>query len=129
MENKKRILIVDDEQDLVEMLATRFEAAGYEVDMAYNGQECLERVRNNKPNLIILDIMMPKLDGLHVCRLLKFNEEYQDIPIVILTARGQENDRQAGEKVGADFYIVKPFDSDDLMSTVEELVNRGEGVL
>lgn len=124
MDYKKRILIVDDEQELVEMLTTRFEAAGYEVDCAYNGQECLERVRNNRPDLIILDIMMPKLDGLHVCRLLKFNEEYQEIPIVILTARGQDSDRTAGEKVGADFYVIKPFDSSELLETVGKLVNR-----
>ncbi len=124
MGEKKRILIVDDEQELVEMLTARFEAAGFEVDSAFNGQECLERVRSRRPDAIILDIMMPKLDGLHVCRLLKFNEEYQDIPIVILTARGQEADRLEGDKVGADFYIVKPFESKDLMETVSSLINR-----
>ena len=124
MENKKRILIVDDEAELVEMLTTRFESSGYDVDCAYNGQECLERVRNNRPDIIILDIMMPKLDGLHVCRLLKFNEEYQEIPIVFLTARGQDSDKTSGEKVGADFYIVKPFDSSDLVKTVDRLVHK-----
>jgi DNA-binding response OmpR family regulator len=125
MEEKKRILIVDDEAELVEMLTTRFEAAGYEVDCAFNGQECLEHVRNKRPDIILLDIMMPKLDGLHVCRLLKFNEEYQEIPIVILTARGQESDKTSGEKVGADFYIVKPFDSGNLVETVDRLVHKG----
>ena len=116
----KKILIVDDEIDLVETIKFRLEAAGYDVVTAYDGQEALKKVRNEKPDLILLDVMMPSVDGYQVCRMLKFDDKYRDIPIIMLTARGQDKDRATGEEVGADAYIAKPFDSKILMAKIEE---------
>lgn len=124
MTKKLRILIVDDEKDMVDLLTMRFESVGYEVEVASDGQEGLEKVRKNKPDLIILDVMMPKLDGYHMCRLLKFDSTYRDIPVLMLTARGQEHERETGMNVGADAYIVKPFDGKELLTTVERLLKK-----
>lgn len=120
----KRILIVDDEKDLVETLTFRFEAAGYEVIAAYDGQDGLERARKEKPDIILLDVMMPKMDGYMVCRLLKFDDRYKDIPIIMLTARGQEIDKKTGSDVGANKYVTKPFDSKQLIEEIEKLTEK-----
>lgn len=122
MAAKKRILIVDDERDMVDLLRLRLESVGYEVDAAYDGQEGLMRARKRKPDLIILDVMMPRLDGRQVCRLLKFDDAFTSVPIIMLTALGQERDRQTGESVGADEYIVKPFDGQVLLDAVKRLL-------
>jgi len=124
MIEKKKILIVDDERDFVEMLKVRLESSGYEVDVAYDGQEGLDKARHDKPDLVVLDVMMPLLDGYHVCRLLKFDEQFNQIPVIILTARGRPEDRETGEDVGGDAYMVKPFDSKELLSKIQELLNR-----
>jgi DNA-binding response OmpR family regulator len=116
----KKILVVDDELDLLEMLKTRFESMGYDVVTAVDGHEGLTKAKTEKPDLIILDIMMPKMDGHQVCRLLKFDARYKHIPIVMLTARGQEIDRQMGAEVGADCYITKPFDAAELVKVIKE---------
>ncbi|EKD50493.1 MAG: adenylate/guanylate cyclase [uncultured bacterium] len=118
----KRILIVDDERDLVETLTYRLEALGYEVLTAYDGQEGLDRVREEKPDLILLDVMMPKLDGYHVCRLIKFDDDLKGIPIIMLTARGQPQDRQTGRDSGADDYLTKPFESAVLLEKIQQLL-------
>ena len=119
---KKKILIVDDEVELVIAMQIRFEQSGYDVLSANDGQEALDKARSEKPNLIILDLMLPKLDGYKVCRMLKFDEKYKHIPIIMLTARAQESDKELGMEVGADAYITKPFDSGLLLLKVEELV-------
>lgn len=124
MGDKKRVLIVDDERDLVETISFRLEAAGYEVLSAYDGQEGLEKARDEKPDLILLDVMMPKMDGYQVCRFLKFDEDFKNIPIVMLTARGQESDKNTGAGVGADAYITKPFDSASLLLKIKELLEK-----
>ena len=121
MQNKK-ILVVDDERDLVETLTFRLEASNYEVLSAYDGQEGLEKARAEKPDLIILDLMLPKIDGYKVCRMLKFDEKYKNIPIILFTARAQETDKQMGEDVGADAYITKPFEPQVLLEKVKELL-------
>jgi DNA-binding response OmpR family regulator len=121
---KKKLLIVEDEKDLVEMVKFRLEASGYEATTAYDGQEGLDKAHKEKPDLIILDIMLPKLDGYKVCRLLKFDEKYKNIPIIMFTARAQESDKKTGEDVGADAYITKPFDSQVLLSKIEELLKK-----
>lgn len=121
---KLRILLVDDESDLVEMVKMRLEANGYEVLTAYNGQEALEKARKEKPNLIILDIMLPKIDGYKVCRILKFDDNYRKIPIVMFSARAQESDKETGERVGADAYITKPFEPEILLKTIEGLLAK-----
>lgn len=122
--DKKRILLVDDEEAMVEMVKMRLEAAGYEVIPAYDGQEALDKARKEKLDLIILDIMLPKIDGYKVCRILKFDEKYKQIPVVMFTARAQEADKQTGQQVGADAYITKPFEPAVLLDTIAKLLNK-----
>ena len=117
-----RILLVDDEKDLVETVTFRLEATGYEVIKAYDGQEALDKAKKEKPNLIILDLMLPKMDGYKVCRMLKFDEKYKHIPIILFTARAQEEDKKLGEEVGADAYITKPFEPEALLGKIKELI-------
>lgn len=120
--DKKRILLVDDEEDLVVTISMRLEANNYDVIPAYDGQEGLKKAREEKPDLIILDIMMPKLDGYQVCRMLKFDRTLNKIPIIMLTAMSQEEDKKTGMDVKADAYITKPFDSKVLIDKVKELL-------
>jgi len=120
--DKKRILIVDDEIGIVEMLSLRLEANEYEVFAAYDGQEGLDKARTSKPDLIILDLMLPKLDGYKVCRILKFDEKYKQIPIILFTARAQEADVKLGKLVGADAYLTKPFEPEILLAKIKELI-------
>lgn len=118
----KRILLVDDEVELVSMMKMRLEASGYEVLTAYDGKEALDKARQEKPDLIILDLMLPKLDGYKVCRMLKFDEKYKHMPIIMFTARAQESDEEMGKEVGADAYIIKPFEPQALLDKIEELI-------
>ena len=118
----KKILVIDDEQDLVDMLEITLESEGYEVLKAYDGYEGLEKSRESKPDLILLDIMLPKMDGYQVCRLLKFDDTSKDIPIVMLTARNQKQDRLTGKRVGADEYLVKPFSNEDLLKKIKAMI-------
>ena len=120
--NKKRILLVDDEEDLRKMLAFRLEAVDYEVLQAVDGQEGLNKARADKPDLIILDLMLPKLDGFKVCRMLKFDEKYKHIPVIMFTARAQKNDEELGKEMGADAYITKPFEPKALLEKMKELL-------
>jgi len=124
MSDRKRILIVDDEKDLVDILKTRLEIEGYEILAAYDGQEGLEKAQEEKPDLILLDVMMPKMNGYQVCRLLKYDEEFQNIPVIIITARGQEQDKMTGDEVGADEYITKPFENGVLFAKIKELLGK-----
>src|SRR3990167_768650 len=107
--DKKRILIVDDEEDILSVVKFRLEANNYEVLLAADGQEGLNKARTEKPDLIILDIMLPKLDGYKVCRMLKFDDRYKHIPIILFSARTQDSDLETGKQQGADAYITKPF--------------------
>jgi len=113
----KKILVVDDEEDLVEIIRFPLELEGLDVLVSYNGEDALNQARKENPDLILLDLMLPKLDGYKVCRLLKFDERYKHIPILILTAKTQEKDKLLGKETGADEYITKPFD-------IEYLINR-----
>lgn len=122
--NKKRILVVDDEMDLVETLRFSLEMEGYEVLTSYNGEEALQLARNNQPDLILLDVMLPKMDGYKVCRLLKFDARYKHIPILMLTAKAQEKDRITGQETGADEYITKPFEMEDLMKKIRTYLGQ-----
>jgi two-component system alkaline phosphatase synthesis response regulator PhoP len=116
----KKILIVDDEVDLVETVRFPLEMEGFDVLVSYNGEDALNQARKEKPDLIILDLMLPKLDGYKVCRLLKFDERYKHIPILMLTAKTQEKDKILGKETGADEYITKPFEMDYLMEKVKK---------
>jgi two-component system alkaline phosphatase synthesis response regulator PhoP len=122
--NPKKILVVDDEVDLVETVRFPLEMEGFDVLVSYNGEDALNQARKEKPDLIILDLMLPKLDGYKVCRLLKFDERYKHIPILMLTAKTQEKDKILGKETGADEYITKPFEMDYLMEKVRTYLNK-----
>ncbi len=124
MSDQKKILIIDDEPDILEMLVLRLEANDYEVISATDGQKGLDKARNENPDLIILDLMLPKIDGFKVCRMLKFDERFKKIPIVLFTARTQEADMKLGQEVGADAYITKPFEPNILLGKVAELLKK-----
>lgn len=120
----KKILIVDDEKDLVETLIFQLEAFGYEVVTANDGADGLEKAKTVKPDLIILDLMLPKMDGYKVCGLLKSDSRYAKIPIIMFTARAQASDIALGKEVGADAYITKPFEHDVLTGKIKELLRE-----
>lgn len=119
---KKRILLVDDEKELVQTVTMRLEANGYEVIPAYDGKEALDKAKKEKPDLIILDLMLPKMDGYKVCGLLKADARYNKIPIIMFTARAQEEDIKMGQEVGAEAYIIKPFEPKALLDKIQELI-------
>ena len=118
--DKKRILIVDDERDIADTIQFQLEFEGFECLAAYDGEEALSKAKNENPDLIILDIMLPKINGYKIARLLKFDESYKQIPIIMLTARTQEKDIKLGEETGADEYVTKPFDMDMLVALVKK---------
>jgi CheY-like chemotaxis protein len=122
MSDRRRILLADDEPSLVKMLSKHLELAGYEVLVAFDGQEALTKAKAERPDLIILDIMMPKLDGYNVCATLKQDPRYQQIPILILTAKTRKEDEAMAKKVGADEYIRKPFRSEALIESIQRLM-------
>ncbi len=119
---QRRILIADDEEDVVTALQFALEAEGYECLTAYDGNEAFTKAKKEKPDLIILDIMMPKMNGYQISRLLKFDKRYKDILILMLTARTQEKDQKLGEETGADLYVTKPFEIDGLVNTINHLL-------
>lgn len=116
-----KILIVDDEPPILELLVYNFKRASYTVLTARNGEEALAVARRDQPDLIILDIMLPKLDGLEVCRRLR---QERDVPIIMLTARDSEVDRVVGLELGADDYVVKPFSVRELLARVKNVLRR-----
>ena len=120
--SKKRILVVDDEPDFVKAIQIILEANNYEVTVATDGQQGLNLARSQKPDLIVLDLMLPKMDGYKVCRFLKFDEKYREIPIIMLTARGQEEDKSLGQQMGADDYIVKSEKPEILLEKINQLL-------
>jgi DNA-binding response OmpR family regulator len=122
----KKILIVDDEQDIVESLKFVLETYNYTCYCAYNGEDGLKLAREIVPDLIILDVMMPRINGFKISRLLKFDAKYKNIPILMITARSQEEDKLIGEETGADEYITKPFDLDEVVKTVQKYLNSEE---
>jgi DNA-binding response OmpR family regulator len=122
--NSKKILIVDDEVDLVETVRFPLEMEGYHVLVSYNGEDALNQARKENPDLILLDLMLPKLDGYKVCRLLKFDDRYKHIPILMLTAKTQEKDKALGMETGANEYITKPFEIDHLLKKVKTYLNK-----
>ncbi len=121
---KKRILLADDEEDIKTVVAMFLEAEGYEVITAFDGLDALEKVRCDKPDLILLDIMMPVLDGFEVCKRLKENEETAAIPVVILSAAAHVESVNRGLKAGAKDYIVKPFEPETLLEKIEQFIGK-----
>lgn len=116
----KKILVVDDDSDMVEILKSLLEIKGYDVIKAFNGQEALNKTKQQKPDFILLDIMMPIMDGWETCRRLKACKKTSRIPIAVLTARVDSQDREKAFKLGADDYITKPFDPDELLERIKE---------
>jgi two-component system phosphate regulon response regulator PhoB len=125
MSLKPKILVVDDEPEVVQLLEFNLQKAGFEVAAVSDGVEALAKVRRGPPNLVILDVMMPELDGLEVCKSLRRDPATSGIPIILLTAKGAEVDRVLGLELGADDYVVKPFSPRELVLRVRKLLGRG----
>lgn len=120
-----KILIVDDEAHirlLIEQTLEELEDEGAELLTAANGEEALETIKAEKPQLVFLDVMMPKMNGFDVCNTVKNELGLDDIYIVMLTAKGQEFDKERGQEVGADIYMTKPFDPDEMLEMAEEIL-------
>jgi len=122
----RKILLVDDEPVLVETIAYNLEQAGYQVITAADGASALEAAQRETPDLIILDIMLPEMDGLEVCRQLRRESETATTPIMMLTAKGDEIDKVVGLEVGADDYVIKPFGRRELLARVRALLRRAD---
>ena len=121
----QRILIVDDEPDLRSVLRFGLEAAGFEVSEAADGEQGLQMACDTLPDLIVLDLMLPRMDGYKVCRALKFDDRYRQIPVFILSARTGETDRRLALDLGADAYVTKPYDMKDLIERIRERLRTG----
>jgi len=122
---KGRILVVDDEIYIVHILDFSLGMEGYEVLTALDGEQALEKARTEKPDLIVLDIMMPKLDGYETCKRLKSDAETKDVPVILLSAKGRNVDQKVGFEVGADDYITKPFSPRKLVERINAILGHG----
>lgn len=122
-----RVLVVDDDRVIQQLLEVNLELEGYEVAKASNGEEAIALVRSYKPDLVLLDVMMPKLDGRETCRRIKADPETKDVPIIFLSARAQDMDVNSGLELGASAYVTKPFDPVELLDTVARVL-AGETV-
>jgi len=123
---KARLLIVEDDYDISNMLHIFFTTQGFEVDIAPRGSAALEKTRHNLPHLIVLDIMLPDIDGFEVCRILRTNTRTSHVPIIFLTQKDERSDKLAGLELGADDYITKPFDIEELKLRVQRAITRAE---
>ena len=124
LQSGKKILLVEDEPEFRLALRTRLEANGYDIIEAEDGATGLNTARHQNPDLIILDVMLPKMDGFKVARLLKFDVKYKNIPLMMLTVMSQASDRKMGQAVGADAYLTKPYQPQELLDTISTLVSR-----
>lgn len=118
----RRILVVDDEPRVLAIVKKRLELAGYEVSTAVEGFEALKKARGEQPELIVLDLILPGLNGYQICRMLKGDKHYAGIPILMLTARSQEVDVNEGMRVGADAYMTKPYDAGMFLTQISNLL-------
>jgi len=119
-----RILVVEDDQDIAELVARYLDKAGYATEILSSGRDALAAVRAHPPDLLVLDLMLPQMDGLEICRALRGHEETAGVPIIMLTAKGEESDRIVGLEVGADDYLAKPFSPNELVARVRALLRR-----
>ena len=124
--DRKRILVVDDEIYIVHILEFSLTMEGYSVLTASDGEEALSVIDNERPDLVVLDIMMPKLDGYEVCRRLRGDEQFRELPVILLSAKGRPVDREAGLEAGADDYITKPFSPRKLLEKIREQLEPKE---
>ena len=116
---KIRVLVVEDEEDIVEMISYNLQKEGYRTLAAFNGEEAINKANKERPDLIILDLMLPGIDGLEVCKLLRQQKRTAQTPIIMLTAKSQDSDRITGIETGADGYLTKPFDLKTLISMIK----------
>ena len=122
----KKVLVVEDEPELVKALELRLKTQDYEVITAFDGEEGLRKAREENPDLIILDLMLPKMDGFKVSRMLKFDDSHKHIPIIMLTAKSEREDEELGKETGADEYITKPFEWEHLAARVKKHLGEEE---
>ena len=122
--SKGKVLVVDDEIYIVHILDFSLGMEGYEVITALDGEQALERLESDKPDMIVLDIMMPKLDGYETCKALKQNPATHDIPVILLSAKGRNVDQKIGFEVGADDYITKPFSPRKLVERINAILGQ-----
>jgi two-component system phosphate regulon response regulator PhoB len=122
----KTVLVIEDEKDLADLITFNLENEGYRVVSATDGTAGLESARNTLPDLILLDLMLPGINGIEICKILRRNEKTSKIPVIMLTAKSEEIDRVVGFEVGADDYVVKPFSNRELMLRVKAVLRRGE---
>ncbi|MEE9166117.1 MAG: response regulator [Candidatus Neomarinimicrobiota bacterium] len=121
-DKKKTVLIVDSEEEVVSAVTERLEKRGMNVIGAADGIQGLNMARSKSPDLILLEVLLPKLDGYHVCRLLKFDQRFRQIPIIIVTAKRSERDEKVGLEAGADKFLSKPFKISQLLPLIDELI-------
>jgi DNA-binding response OmpR family regulator len=121
----KRILIVDDEPDIVTSLEFLMKRAGFEVDVAVDGEAALQAAEARSPDLVLLDIMLPKMNGFELCQKLRADPKWRGMKIVMLTAKGRESEIAKGLALGADVYVTKPFSTKDLVAQVRQLLGAG----
>lgn len=124
--SKKKVLVVDDEENIVELIRMNLESSGYEVIDAYTGMEAITKTNSFIPDLILLDLMLPDIDGLQLCQMLRLNEQTKDIPIIMITAKSEESDKVKGLYMGADDYITKPFGIRELEARVKTVLRRAD---
>ncbi len=120
----KRILIVDDEPNIVLSLEFLMKKAGYDVATAEDGEQALTAIQEHRPDLVLLDVMMPKKDGFQVCQNIREQDEYRELRIVMLTAKGRDLEQEKGLSLGADDYITKPFSTQDVVNKVRQLLGE-----
>jgi len=123
-----RILIVEDDQDIAELVARYLNKAGFTTEVVVSGRDALRAIATNAPDLLVLDLMLPQVDGLEICRAVRSNRKTAAIPIIMLTARGEESDRIVGLEIGADDYLSKPFSPGELVARVRALFRRVQRV-
>src|SRR5690554_3922754 len=123
---KAQLLIVEDDIDIANMLKIYFTNQGYDVDTVLRGADALEKTRHNLPHLIILDIMLPDMDGFEVCQVLRTTTRTSHVPVIFLTQKDERSDKLQGLELGADDYITKPFDIDELKLRVQRAIYRAE---
>ena len=122
----KKILVVDDEKDIVDLITYNLEKEGFTAMKAYDGEDAIEVVKSQKPDLVVLDLMLPGMRGLEVCRFIRRNRETESLPVIMLTAKGDHVDRIVGFELGADDYITKPFNVRELIARVRAVLRRAE---
>ncbi len=119
-----KILIAEDEPDIRELVAFMLRFAGYEVMAASNGEEAVQAATRDIPDLVLMDVRMPRMTGYDACRLMKANPDLHDVPVVFLSAKGQESEIQTGLEAGAEEYLLKPFSPDELTSRVKTILSK-----